>query len=470
MVTHTKDNPYLWMRRPVSVGPLPALVLYYHGDLIQADGLFLDLKTSNGWYPSTGLGYGSPVTASFDLTFHTPKKYAFASIGDRVAADTAGDVVTTRWVTKDPTMHASFNIGTFDTYDVKDPRGLPVTVFVNQEAHNQIPPAYQGRSGQIVVIPRQAHMKESVGEDVALALNFFRDAFGEPPAHRFYATEISGGHGQSFPGLIHFSWVTYQGFLLAKGEDEVFRSHEMAHQWWGLGVNPASYRDAWLSEGFAEFAGWWYAEAVVRDSTAMSRILQKSKDALMLRRRAAGPIWLGTRLIGGDVPQDYSLIVYQKGAWVLRMLRYLTLDPDSAGEQPFRLMLRDFYESFRGTQASTADFQDVVQRHVRAPMDWFFNSWVYGTGIPTYVWSQTTEQGGGKATWKLRVTQREVPDDFTMIVPVHLYFRDGRNALLRVMVKGPSTDYSAEVPEKPARVIFNESDAVLAEVKEESWR
>ena len=313
-------------------------------------------------------------------------------------------------------------------------------------------------------------MKETVGEDVTLSLNFFRDAFGEPPVHRFYATEIPGYHGQAFPGLIHFSWATYQGFLMEKGRDEMFRAHEMAHQWWGLGVDVKSYRDAWLSEGFAEFAAWWYTEAILGDSTALRRILDQSREALLERRHKAGPIWLGTRLFDGDMPEDYPLIVYQKGAWVLRMLRFLMLDANGTGEAPFRGMLKDFYESFHDAQASTEDFRTMVERHMGSSMDWFFNSWVYGTGIPTYEWAQTTEQSNGKFLWKLRVTQREVSDSFAMAVPVHLYFRDGRDAFLRVLVRGPTTDFSGEVPGLPTRVVFNDFDGVLAQVKETRWR
>ena len=468
VVARSKDTPVLWVKRPAAAGSgLPPLSVHYHADLFMAAGPWLVMKTSSGWYPSTDVGYGAPMTAYFDLTFHTPRGFSFASVGDKLSIDTTGEVVNSHWRTPNVSAHASFNFGKFETFETTDARNLPVTVLINQEAHDR-PGGPMGN--RMFTGMRQSNMKETVGQDVALSLNFFRDAFGAPVANRFYATEIYGFHGQAFPGLIHFSFLTYQGFMLAKGEDEAFRAHEMAHQWWGLGVTPQSYRDAWISEGFAEFAGWWYTEAILRDSVALGKIIKKSKDELMLRRRQAGPLALGTRLADGDTPQDYSLIVYQKGAWVLRMLRFLMLDPGAAGEEPFRRMIKDFYESYRGLPASTEDFQDLVSRHFRAPMDWFFNSWFYGTGIPTYEWSHTTAESGGKYTWKLHVTQKGVADDFAMIVPVHFYFRDGGDATLRVLVKGPSTDFSGAIPGRPERVVFNESDAVLAEVKEVDWR
>ncbi|HEX9581818.1 MAG TPA: M1 family aminopeptidase [Gemmatimonadales bacterium] len=467
-VVRGRDNPVLWVQRPEPAGAMPPLTVHYHGDLLERIGPWFNLKTSNGWYPSPAMGYGSPVAGTFDLTFHTPRIYKFASIGDLVEKTVTGDVLTTHWVTTQPSFHASFNIGRFEEYEFKDPRNLPVTVLINQEAHNQVPSAIQ-RRGQIRVIPRQANMKETVGEDVALSMNYFRDAFGEPPVRHFYATEILGGHGQAFPGLIHLSWATYQGFMLEKGQDEAFRSHEVAHQWWGLGVGVKSYRDAWLSEGFATFASWRYTEAVLGDTT-LSLILRRSRDALLARRKDAGPIWLGTRLAAGEMPQDYGLIVYHKGAWVLRMLRHVMLDPGSGGEESFRELLHNFYEKNRGSVASTEEFQAAVERYV-TPIDWFFNSWVYGTGIPTYEWSHAIVQGAGDTlTLKLRVEQREVPDDFAMVVPVRVEFAGGQFAAVRLMVKGPTNEFAFQVPSRPSGVVFNPSNAVLAEVKETRWK
>jgi hypothetical protein len=79
--------------------------------------------------------------------------------------------------------------------------------------------------------------------------------------------------------MIHLSWYTFLG-MSEKGEDESFRAHEMAHQWFGIGVEPASERDAWLSEGFSEFAGMWYMQLILQDN---------DKYFKMLRVRAPDP-------------------------------------------------------------------------------------------------------------------------------------------------------------------------------------
>ena len=164
-------------------------------------------------------------------------------------ADTQGNTIVSKWVSEMPTNQVSFNIGDFKEFSVTDPRIPPVTVQINSEAHRLI-----NR-----YIPASRSAEQDVSVDVVNSLAFFTNVFGQPLFHSYYATEIPYFHGQAFPGMIHLSWYTFLG-MSSKGEDESFRAHEMAHQWFGIGVEPAGERDAWLSEGFSEFAGMWYMQ------------------------------------------------------------------------------------------------------------------------------------------------------------------------------------------------------------------
>ena len=61
-------------------------------------------------------------------------------------------------------------------------------------------------------------------------------------------------------------------------------------------------------------------------------------------------------------------MVYKKGAWVLHMLRILTLDLKTMNEDRFTGIMREFYQSYQGQRASTDDFRRVVERHIGADM------------------------------------------------------------------------------------------------------
>jgi hypothetical protein len=471
------QNPELWVQfaQPIGPGDVQAFRVVYHGNLIGFGSTFeqflppwwdpsrrnlppiLDswafIKSTSTWYPR----YSFEQPAAMDLTFHTPKAYKFASVGRLVDSRTEGNVVTTHWVTDMPTTQVSFNIGTFEEFEIKDARVPPVTVHINADAHRYIHR----------FIPQARRPQEQVGADVANSLAFFTQVFGPPLFQHYYATEIPYFHGQAFPGMIHLSWATYLS-MSTTGEDESFRAHEMAHQWWGIGVEPASYRDVWLSEGFAEFAGLWYMQMILHDNDKYFKQLRQSRQEIRRQREKAVPIVLGLRATESR-SGNYGLVVYQKGAWVVHMLRNMMIDLRTMNEDAFTATLKDFYQTYRGKRASTEDFQRVVERHVGQPMDWFFRQWVYGTAVPTYTYAWKAEpQADGKTKLWIRVRQTDVPADFTMYVPLLIQFGDGQ-AFVRVRVKGPVTETSFNVPATPTDVTLNPLESVLAEVKGEAW-
>jgi len=241
----------------------------------------------------------------------------------------------------------------------------------------------------------------------------------------------------------------------------------MAHQWWGIGVEPAGYRDRWLAEGFAEFSSLWYMQMILHDNDKYFKKLRESRNEIRQARAKAVPIGLGTRA-GESWHGNYALTTYQKGAWVVHMLRNMMLDSRTMSEDRFTAMMRDFYQTYRGKRASTEDFQRVVERHTGIPMNWFFNEWVYGTAVPTYTFSWTAEPDSGGFITHLRVRQTDVPDDFAMYVPVSIKFAQGE-ALVRVLVRGPTTDATFKLPAEPKTIELNPLESVLAEVKTEGW-
>lgn len=464
----------LWVRLPDDLprgGRRQLSVWYRGGGLLRQRGPWVYLESSTGWYPWHGRGF-----ATFNLTFRTPKKYAFMSVGEEVSREVTGNVVTSRWVTTFPSIHASFNLGQLEEHELTDPRIPPVKLQVAESAHERIADARR-ESGDWRPRPRGRDMKDLVGADLMNSISFFQTWFGPPPITRLHATEIPWNHGQAFPGLIHLSWLTFEGIDQIReerpsGSDEIFRAHEVAHQWWGLGVSPRTYHDAWLSEGLAEFSGLWYLHTVLRDPQQYLRRLEGYRREIVGRRGKAGPIWLGPRLYTSSTSQDYRIVVYQKGAWVIHMLRNLFLDLNTMDEDRFVLMLRELYASYAGGRLSTEEFRAHAERHLGIDLGWFFDQWVYGTEIPSYRVSYTGRKlEGGEYGVSVRVAQENVSPEFRMYVPLLLDFGLDGWARLRILVEGPVTEVELpRMPRRPDRIVFNDLHSVLAEVKEEGWR
>ena len=455
-----KDSGFLWINlgSRLQPGDVRSLSVSYHGDLIDRIVDFFRIKTSVAWYP---LSLDGRTLATFDLTFHTPDAYLLASVGDRVDSSQAGRMITTRWVTPGPIRNASFNLGLFKDYTVVEPGVPPVTVMVSEEAHKKISRFHQ------------KNMRQVVGGDVTRSLQFFQDVYGPTRLKHFYATEIPEFHGEAFPGMLHLSWVTFQQ-TDDQGTDEVFRAHEVAHQWWGIGVDYMTYHDRWLSEGFAEFSGLWYMQTVRHSNDKYFDLLRQYRSSIWLRRDVPGPIALGHRVQSSrdhDV-DDYGTIVYKKGAWVVHMLRIMMLDLKTMSEEPFKETMRDFYASYEGKRASTADFRRVVERHMGLDMGWFFDQWVNGTALPTYRVAWRSEpMADGQYRVYLQVAQEGVPADFLMYVPVTLDLGKDRVARLRVKVTGARSEIVLPpMPAAPKTVKFNDFEGVLADVKVVDWK
>ena len=470
-----KGGSEVWVRfaTPLHSGDSLTIRFTYHGHLVDYGSVlprnvpqdvfhtltFRDkwffIKDTETWYPR----YDFWQDAAVDLTYHTPAHYQFASIGRLVDSQTVAGVRTTHWVAERPTGQVSFNIGEFKEFQIADPRIPPVTVQVNLEAHRHL--------DAVLLQPRDPEV--DVGADVANSLAFFSSVFGPPLFARYYATEIPYGHGQAFPGLIHLSWFTFQS-IDQSGFNEIFRAHEMAHQWWGIGVEPAGYRDVWLSEGFADFAGLLYMERILKDNQKFFKQLKTWGDEIRSRHNDAPPIALGTRTAEMN-PRDYSTIVYGKGAWVLQMLRNMMLDLKTMNEDVFTETMRDFYTQYRGRSASTRDFQRVVEAHMGLPMGWFFDEWVYSSAIPTFILSWRVDSTAGHPhLLHVRVRQEGVPPTFVMPVPLLIKFVDSSEVYVRVTSRGPLTEGALGLPVAPARLELNPLQSVLAAVKQEDWR
>src|SRR6266487_2574183 len=489
----------LWVRFDPApqAGDTLAVRVVYHGDLIGYNSIVQDMerwapararaklppgtdrwlfiKSSYSWFPRFGDGFGDGA-ADVDLTFHAPKRYRLASIGRLVGSSVDGDVATSHWTTVLPADQVCFSLGEFDEFKITDPRIPPVTVHTNSDAHRQLDKFFLALRDELGVshasvqkFLSQRAPEQDVGADVANSLAFFTRVYGAPLFDRYYAAEIPFSYGQAFPGLMYLPVWTFQA-IGDSGYEEILRSHEMAHQWWGSGVEPAGYRDRWLSEGFAEFSGLWYMQIVLHDNEKFFRHLKHWRREIRARRNDAPPIGIGWRAVQLN-PRDATLMAYYKGAWVLHMLRNLLIDFRTMSEDAFIATMRDFYRQYRGRRASTRDFQKVVEQHVGMDMSWFFDEWVEGTAIPSYTFSWHAEPTqGGHYTLQLRLRQEDVPQHFMMPVPVKIGFADtSLHAYVRIKVTGPVTEATLDLPAEPKRLELNPLESVLAEMKEEDW-
>lgn len=458
------ENPMVWVRldRAIPAESTATLRVRYRGLLFEREGDWAVPKFSSDWYPRPWYG----ADATWTLTFHHPREIQLIAAGERTDVRDDGAQVHSTWKLRHPVPWASFDLNFLRGIRVNSDSLPPLTVWTQH-----VDGAGKVMDATLAELRAAKGYDRRVALDVAHAFQFFTRQLGPPLAPAFHAVETPLWRYEGYPGLVHMMRREDPRPAGPEYSPEVVRAHEVSHQWFGLAVAPATYHDAWLREGFANFCGLWYLQAGRLDERNYFKILESWREKLLTNRRyvfgrgqETGPIWLGTRTNTSATSEDYATVIYYKGAWVLHMLRNLLLDEADPAETRFRDLMKDFYTRFAGRRAFTEDFRAAAERAAGEDLGWFFEQWVYGTGIPAvrFTWKAVPAEGG----WKVagRIEQSNVGEAFRWPVFVRVNFPDGRWSRQRVWVRGPVTEFELPAaPAKPASVAFNDLQSVLCE-------
>jgi hypothetical protein len=416
------------------------------------------LEATTSWYPR----YGYMTRAKYKLKFSCPEQYEFLSVGKRVSERVEGDFKITEWdISEFPVAVVSFNYGLFISDSTSLLDGTPLEVFAGK-SHGAF----------------SKGLRDAVTSDLKASAAMFAQELVKYPFHKLWATEIPANYGQGLPGLVYLSWASFEA--KRAGYTDAFVSHELAHQWWGHLVGWESYHDQWLSEGFSEYmAAWYIQQKYQNDELYRHRFLDLLDDwrndimesgsyqkwggrTAYQEGNEAGPIWMGARLASSK-SSDYTTLVYSKGAYVLYMLRMMMYDFVKRDDSRFSEMLREFIDDFRWSDASTADFERVAEKHYGEDLSWFFNEYVYGTEIPHYRWkASVSKEMDGRYLVSFDIETEGVSDGFRMLVPITIAMEGDYHTTARLTIDRLKQRITLpKLPYRPTRIIFNTSKSVL---------
>jgi aminopeptidase N len=241
--------------------------------------------------------------------------------------------------------------------------------------------------------------------------------------------------------------------------------HELAHQWWGDLVTMSSWNDIWLNEGFATYSEVLFFERNL--NVHPGALMAQEYDDREVNGRMAGTVYAENE---GD-PFDDTGAIYDKGAWVLHMLRGVL------GDEAFFGSLRDYGRRFAFGNASTRDFQGVCEEHYGQSLDWFFEQWIFAPSRPIYKVTSSigarNASGNYRVTLTLKQTQAhsipgrsgELERVYVMPVDVTIHFEDGTRETHVVRNDRRKQRFSFTVSKRPVRVAFDENNWLLKKVK-----
>ncbi len=215
---------------------------------------------------------------------------------------------------------------------------------------------------------RSAYPRRLVGEaktdfaDTARMLAVFEDRFGPYPFEVYGHVVVDEVLGFALENqtlsLFGSDLVTGNGTI------DAIVAHELAHQWFGDSVSPASWMDIWLNEGFATYAEW------IWESESGGRSIEESAAATHARADFGVPP-------GDPGPEElFQGTVYLRGGLALYALS------KEIGDEAFGEVLVSWAERYASDSASTDDLRALAEEVSGQDLDDFFDQWVYGEALP----------------------------------------------------------------------------------------
>jgi len=279
------------------------------------------------------------------------------------------------------------------------------------------------------------------------AISFFADHIGPYPYEKLADVEAAGMGG----GMEHASEIFF-GQSSVNGKPNLsLVAHETAHQWFGDSVTERDWDDVWLSEGFATY----FQELTTEH--------YEGRDAFVtgLEKSRRGIYTTEKRLPGMAVIQDKPWkgipngIVYQKGGWVLHMLR------GQIGTDKFWAGIREYYRRYRDSNASTQEFRKVMEEVSGGDLGWFFQQWLYRAGSPMVEGDWTYDP----ATKEILVTLTQTQPGDAFRLPLEVAVKGQQVRIEKIEMTGKQQKFEIAADAEPASLVLDPNTWMLMDAK-----
>lgn len=371
------------------------------------------------WYPVNDYFCDQ---APADFTFILPNDYEILTSGQEVSCEIKESRKISRWKSFGPSSYYFVLAGPFirSTFDGQVPK-----MIINMDV-------------------KDSYALKAAKEKAIDILKYYEDLLCPYPYPVFY---LATTHSKMDPvGLNGLTYIDYEQFSHKYKYSDWTWSHELAHHWFGGIIRAKTPEDyCLLIEGSAEYFSRLFIRSTMGD--------ERFKVDLKVQRMVA--------LAGGEIcplTKYYALkrggeFLYAKGSYIFHMLRHII------GDEKFFKLMRKLIKNFYMKPVGIRDLEEMAEGTYGQPLKWFFDQWVYGTGIPEYELSYGIDaRESGKYEVSGLIRQKSV--EFRMpieIVVIHKY----KKYIHKVLVQDRENPFQFEVDFKPDTVLLDPEYKVL---------
>ncbi len=298
------------------------------------------------------------------------------------------------------------------------------------------------------IFPEHLEFAKKDFEDHPKMIKYFSGTFGEYP---FLKEKYGVAEFLWQLGAMEHQTITGIGSNFLNGRkffNDIY-VHELSHHWWGDCVGPATWKDIWLNEGFATYCEALYAESKSGPAALQSTMRSKYNENFN-----------GTLYDPGD--NLFSSTIYDKGGWVLHMLRWET------GDSAFFKILRKYFEKYKYSTASTEDFKNICEEISGKNLTKFFEQWIYKGDDQinlVYTWETEKEDNGFKVQLNLEQIQNDYPV-YNFTIEAAFGFNGGEDVYMKFYLDSRSKDFEIKLDQKPDKLTLDPNNWLLAKIRD----
>jgi aminopeptidase N len=441
--THEDDRVQIKLSKPAAAGEERKLVVQYRG--VPRSGLRLTQNMYSEWcafsenWPNRAHQWLATIdhpsdkaTGEFIVT--APARYQVVANGLLASeTDLPNDLRQTHWKQSVPIpvwLYAlgvcRFSVAYYGNADSGDGRQIPLEGWVYPQNRE---------SGH-----------KNFDDSGRTAIEFFSKQVGPFSYEKLAHVQAAG-----------ISGATEHATAIFYGETGVLREnrgvvvHETAHHWFGNAVTENDWDDVWLSEGFATYFTNLYFEARDGRANFVDRMKRDRTRVLGAERRSPDTPVVHQDI--SDMSRVLNTFVYQKGGWVLHMIR------GQIGDEAFWKGIRAYYAKYRDKNASTADLMAEMEAASGQKLDWLFAQWLTRSGVPSLAGEWSYDAPAKQVNITLKQTQEAEP--FRLPLEIGLKAADGNVSLQKVELTGREGEFKLAAESEPAGVTLDPNVWVL---------
>ena len=404
--------------------PVPGLKLAYIGD----DASYL--LYAGRWFPVSGYGLNR-FTSS--ISVNVPSHMLVVGSGKSTVSDSPASkkpnsnalpTKTFTFVSTKPSFPGTVVAGVFQEYK-SDEAGMDLHVYF-KPSHQALAPTYTTTAVQ--------------------EFTYFITLYGLPPSQKLNVVELPGD-------TVPYAWApeiaALAGPSITEKTNYRLLANDIAHQWWGVSVSPATKEDWWLSDGFSR-----YSEAMYVENAAGAAGLEEAVKDMSVGALAYDSVPLSSASKLDLFSTEFQSLATDKGAMILHMLRWVM------GDEKYLKTVREFSAQFAGKSASLDDFRSIAEKNYGDQLTWFFSQWLDSTGAPEFKVKYTVYRLGSNKGF--RVTGQISQDLDLFRMPVDLKIdTDGKTEEKRIEVVGTNSPFTVETFGRPRRIAVDPDHRVL---------